>query len=126
MEEYPIFEFIPFENMIHQTQTDYYAALSKSDKKGHSTPFIEYMLEVINRSLNNLLDKTGNQMNTEDRLKYFCEVTTNEFTRKDYMMVFKELSTATASRDLKTGVDLNYFQKTGDKKNTVYSIIAKK
>ncbi|WP_300665241.1 Fic family protein [Fluviicola sp.] len=126
MEEYPIFEFIPFENMIHQTQADYYAALSKSDKQGHSTPFIEYMLDVINLSLNNLLDKTGNQMNTEDRLKYFSEVTSKQFTRKDYMTVFKELSTATASRDLKAGVDLNYFQKTGDKKNTLYSIIIKK
>lgn len=122
MKEYPVFEFIPFENLIHQTQTSYYEALSKSDKLGKSTPFIEYMLEVIDISLNGLLNTIGNTMRTEDRLRYFYEITMKPFTRKDYMLVFKELSTATASRDLKAGVDLNYFEKTGDKKNTIYII----
>lgn len=120
MQDYPVFEFIPFENLIYQTQTRYYEALSKSDKLGKSTPFIEYMLEVIDVSLNGLLNTIGNSMSTEDRLRYFCEITNKPFTRKEYMLVFNEISTATASRDLKTGVTLNYFQKTGDKKNTVY------
>lgn len=123
MNNYPVFEFIPFENLIWQTQTRYYEALSKSDKLGKSTPFIEYMLEVIDVSLNSLLNTSGNTMTTEDRLKYFSEMTDKPFTRKDYMQVFKEISTATASRDLKTGVDLNYFEKSGDKKNTVYTFI---
>lgn len=125
MKEYPVFEFIPFENLIHQTQIQYYKALSKSDKSGNSTPFIEYMLGVIDVSLNGLLNTIGNTMTTEDRLSYFSEITDKPFTRKDYMLVFKELSTATASRDLKAGVDLNYFKKSGDKKNTVYSPIRK-
>jgi Fic family protein len=125
MKEYPVFEFIPFENLIHQTQVQYYEALSKSDKAGNSTPFIEYMLGVIDVSLDGLLNTIGNTMTTEDRLKYFSEVTNKSFTRKDYMLVFKELSTATASRDLKAGVDLNYFQKSGDKKNTVYTLVRK-
>lgn len=124
MQDYPVFEFIPFENLIYQTQTRYYEALAKSDKLGKSTPFIEYMLEVIDISLNGLLNSIGNSMSTEDRLKYFSEITTNkEFTRKDYMLVFKEISTATASRDLKAGVDLNYFEKSGDKKNTIYNLV---
>jgi Fic family protein len=125
MKEYPVFEFIPFENLIYQTQSRYYEALSKSDQLGHSTPFIEYMLEVIDVSLNKVSNKIGNNMTTEDRLRYFSELTKESFTRKDYMLVFTEISTATASRDLKAGVDLNYFQKTGDKKNTCYSFIQK-
>lgn len=123
MQNYPVFEFIPFENLIYQTQTRYYEALAKSDKLGKSTPFIEYMLEVIDASLNSILNTTANTMTTEDRLKYFAEISDGQFTRKDYMLVFKEISTATASRDLKTGVDLNYFQKTGDKKKTIYMLI---
>lgn len=124
MQDYPVFEFIPFENLIYQTQNRYYEALSKSDKLGKSTPFIEYMLEVIDVSLNPLLNTTGNSMTSEDRLKYFCELTTNRiFTRKDYMQVFQEISTATASRDLKLGVDLNYFRKSGDKTKTLYTLI---
>lgn len=124
MKDYPVFEFIPFENLIYQTQRRYYEALAKSDKLGKSTPFIEYMLEVIDVSLNGLLNTTGNSMTTEDRLKYFSEITSGrQFTRKDYMLVFQEISTATASRDLKMGVDLNYFEKNGDKKNTIYNLV---
>ena len=40
MEEYPVFEFLPFETLISQKQKEYYKALSDSDKEGKSTKFI--------------------------------------------------------------------------------------
>lgn len=120
MKEYPVFEFIPFENLILSTQAEYYQALSKSDKTGTSTPFIEYMLKVIDDSLMNMLDLKGRNLTTEDRLSYFSEICQDEFSRKDYMGVFKEISTATASRDLKRGIELGLFEKEGDKVKTVY------
>jgi Fic family protein len=120
MKEYPVFEFIPFENSIHKNQKNYYHALSQSDKSGSSTPFIEYMLRVIDDSLYNLLDFKSRILTTEDRLSYFSELNKTEFSRKDYMNVFKEISSATASRDLKKGVDLGLFHKEGDKTKTVY------
>jgi Fic family protein len=125
MKEYPVFEFIPFENMIHKTQGNYYHSLSQSDKSGNSTPFIEYMLNVINDSLYNMLDFKSRILNTEDRLTYFSELNQTEFSRKDYMNVFKEISSATASRDLKKGVELRLFDKEGDKTKTSYRIIKK-
>jgi Fic family protein len=123
IKEYPVFEFIPFENMIHKTQKEYYHALSQSDKSGSSTPFIEYMLTIINDSLYTMLDFKSRVMTSEDRLSYFLEITDAAFSRKDYMRVFKEISTATASRDLKQGVELGLFEKEGDKTKTIYRII---
>lgn len=123
MKEYPVFEYIPFENIIHKTQSNYYHALSQSDKSGNSTPFIEYMLNVIDDSLYNILDFKSRILNTEDRLTYFSELNQTEFSRKDYMNVFKEISSATASRDLKKGVELGLFDKEGDKTKTIYRII---
>lgn len=123
MKEYPVFEFIPFENIIHKTQGDYYHALSQSDKSGSSTPFIEYMLKVVNDSLYTMLDVKGNVMTTQDRLTYYSEICEPEFSRKDYMSVFKEISSATASRDLKQGIKLGLFEKVGDKSKTVYRLI---
>lgn len=105
MKEYPVFEFIPFENLIHKTQSAYYGALSTSDKTGSSTPFIEYMLGVIDESLTGILHFKSRTISSEDRIRYFYETTKTPFNRKDYMMVFKDISTATASRDLKLGVD---------------------
>lgn len=122
IKEYPVFEFIPFENIIHKTQVEYYHALSNSDKSGNSTPFIEYMLNVINDSLYNMLDFKSRIMSTEDRLTYFSEICEPEFSRKDYMSVFKDISSATASRHLKQGVELGLFEKEGDKTKTIYRI----
>lgn len=123
MKEYPVFEFIPFENIIHKTQNEYYHALSQSDKSGSSTPFIEYMLKVVNDSLNTMLDIKSRIMSTNDRLTYFSEICESEFSRKDYMSLFDNISSATASRDLKQGVELGLFRKEGDKTKTIYRII---
>jgi Fic family protein len=123
MKQYPVFEFIPFENLIYHTQNDYYKALAQSDKVGNSTPFIEYMLGVINESMSSMLDFKGKTMSSQERLNYFIELSSNSFSRKDYMAVFKEISTATASRDLKLGVELGFFEKQGDKTNTIYKML---
>ena len=125
MKEYPVFEFLPFETLISQTQQDYYNALTQSDKAGKSTLFIEYMLDVIDKSLNELLNFNNRILKDTDRLNYFLSLEKVEFTRKDYMNVFKDISSATASRDLKKGVELNLFHKTGNKNKTVYKLTDK-
>ena len=83
MQEYPVFEYLPFESLISQTQEKYYEALSKSDKAGKSTVFIEYMLKVIDESLGQLLNFNNRTLSAEDRLEYFVSLHKKEFTRKD-------------------------------------------
>jgi Fic family protein len=122
MKEYPVFESLPFETLISQTQQEYYNALAQSDKAGKSTVFIEYMLDVIDKSLNELLRFNNRILKDTDRLNYFLSMGKKEFTRKDYMNVFKDISPATASRDLKKGVELHLFSKRGDKNRTVYKL----
>lgn len=123
MKEYPVFEYLPFETLINQTQQEYYDALAQSDKAGNSTVFIEYMLDVIDKSLFELLNFNNRILTDIDRLNYFITTGKKEFTRKDYMNVFKDISSSTASRDLKKGVELNLLHKTGNKSVTVYKLI---
>ena len=78
--EVQVFEYIPFETLINESQNDYYKALKASDTSGDSTLFVEYMLKVIDKSI----------------------------------------STATASRDLKKGLEIGLFEKTGHKNLTIY------
>ncbi len=118
--EYPVFEFIPLETLISKSQKEYYDALSKSDNKGKSTIFIEYMLQIINNSLEHILKFGSRKLNQIDRINYFKELGNTEFTRKDYMNVFKEISSATASRDLIKGIELEIFVKIGEKNKTKY------
>lgn len=122
MEEFPIFEFIPFENLIHQNQNEYYSALSQSDKAGNSTPFIEYMLGIIQISLDDILNVQGKSMSAEDRVHYFSQTHKGTFSRKEYMLFFKSVSSATASRDLKKGVELGIFKKFGEDNQTFYEV----
>lgn len=122
LNEYPVFEFLPFETLISQTQQDYYDALGKSDREGNATIFIEYMLSLIEKSLTELLDFNNRIFSDIDRLEYFIALGKKEFSRKDYMNVFKNISSATASRDLKKGLELNMFENTGIKNKTIYKL----
>ena len=122
MSEYPIFEFLPFETLISKTQTEYYQSLSMSDKSGKSTFFIEYMLDVVNKSLENVLNYNNRILKDSDRLEYFIDLGIKEFSRKDYMNIFKDLSSATASRDLKKGIELQLLESTGSLNKTKYII----
>jgi len=123
MKAYSLFEFLPFETIIKEKQHEYYEALEISDKEGKSTQFIEFILEAINESLKQLL-KLQNRLNTsEDRIDYFLDTFREEyFSRKDYMNIFKDISSATASRDLKHGVNQKLLIKIGDKRKTKYQI----
>ncbi|WP_133586269.1 Fic family protein [Sphingobacterium yanglingense] len=120
MKDFPIFEFLSFETLIAKNQDQYYEALSKSDNEGKSTKFIEFMLSIINQSLDQLIETAVKKPDRTDRLAFFLAHTNTSFTRKDYLKKFTDLSSATASRDLKNGVDQGLIEKVGDKKNTIY------
>ena len=122
MTEYPVFEFLPFETLISKTQDEYYKSLALSDKSGKSTYFIEYMLGVIEKSLESLLNYNNRVLKDVDRLEYFLNLGIREFNRKDYMNVFKDLSSATASRDLKKGMEMNMFESVGNLNKTKYIV----
>jgi len=126
LKEYsPIFEFLPIEWIIKQKQKEYYNALSLSDKQGQSTIFIEFMLEVIDEALNSVLQTQNTTLTSHDRIVIFSEqIKKKRFTRQDYLRSFKEISTATASRDLKQAVSLGLVEKTGDKNKTEYAFIS--
>lgn len=122
MAQYPVFEFLPFETLISKTQDEYYKSLALSDKSGKSTYFIEYMLGVIEKSLESLLNYNNRILKDVDRLEYFLKLGIKEFNRKDYMNIFKDLSSATASRDLKKGMEINMFESVGSLNKTKYIV----
>jgi Fic family protein len=124
MQQYPVFEFLPIEYLIKLRQTEYYSKLSESDKKGHSTPFIEFMLNIILDSLDDLLQSQTKTLHTEDRIRLFEEkIGANKFTRKDYLIKYKNISAPTASRDLKWAVEQGLLLKFGEHRLTEYQFV---
>lgn len=121
MQQYPVFEFLPMESLIKQRQNEYYAKLSESDKKGNSTPFMEFMLGIILNSLEELLLSQNKILRRENRIALFKEkIGQNKFKRKDYLQSFKNISAPTASRDLKWAVEQRILMKFGEQRLTDY------
>jgi Fic family protein len=120
---HPVFESISIEAIVRRNQQDYYSALEKSDKKGSCEDFIEFNLETILDSLDQFFQEfKAEPVTPEDRLQIAKEQLKNRrFSRKDYIELFKTLSTATASRDLKLGVETRQLVRYGDKRNASYS-----
>jgi len=117
----PVFEFLPIESLIKERQVEYYRILGESDNKGDSTGFIEFMLQIINESLEYLLINQNVNLTSQDRVTIFKEkIGKSTFNRQDYMRHFKDISTATASRDLKLAVENGILHRTGDKRTTSY------
>ncbi|QGY47878.1 Fic family protein [Maribellus comscasis] len=120
-EHSPVFEFLPIESLVKLRQQEYYNVLGKSDKQGASTSFIEFMLEIIQDALEELLKVQNINLTNNDRILNFKEIIgAKEFSRQDYLRAFKNISQATASRDLKVAVDDGIIEKRGDKRTTKY------
>lgn len=98
----PIFEFVPIEKVIKDNQEEYYKVLEASDSSGSSTTFIEFMLDVINKSLRETIaESTPTTTDYSKRIEYALSQLHDWFDRKEYLSICKGISTATASRDIK-------------------------
>ena len=117
----PVFAYLPIETIIKQEQVTYYKVLAESDKSGNSTPFIEFLLEAIDKSLTEQLNERRSPISALDRINIFKEhIGKEEFSRKDYLKYFKDISAPTASRDLKAAVDQKILKRNGEKRTTLY------
>ena len=58
-----IFEYVPIESQIKKYQEEYYSSIANCDHNGNSTEFIEFMLKMIDETLEDLMDSTSVQAN---------------------------------------------------------------
>ncbi|MPM13612.1 hypothetical protein SDC9_59970 [bioreactor metagenome] len=116
-----VFGSLAFEPLMLEQKQQLHDVLSRCTRSGKSTLFIEFMLGLIDNALGKLLLERAPVISADDRIRAFQNAFTLEiFTRKDYIQYFKNISTATASRDLQTATDQGIINKTGDKNQTVY------
>lgn len=56
-----IFEYVPIESQIKKYQEEYYSSIANCDHNGNSTEFIEFMLKMIDETLEDLMNSTSVQ-----------------------------------------------------------------
>ena len=122
MRENSIFEFLSIEGLIKENQKVYYQVLEQCDQSGDSTAFIEFSLEIILMALREYTAHALSSINSPaSRLEHAKhKLGKNWFSRKQYIEVLKDISTATASRDLDLGVKENVLEKQGVRNQVRY------
>ena len=119
---HPVFEFVPVESLIRERQTDYYAVLGACDRAGNSSAFIEFGSAIVEEALGRFLENLrAEPSSASHRIEIAASrFGAREFSRKDYAVHFPNLSTATASRDLRLGAETGRLIKSGEKALTRY------
>ncbi|MCW5899282.1 MAG: Fic family protein [Flavobacteriales bacterium] len=121
MRHWPVFAYLPVEAFIHQREPAYHAALEYADRRGDCGGFITYLLERIDEALTELLSEGEPVRGANDRMAVFlAQATKRPFRRKDYLAFYPELSTATATRDLREAVDGGLLQMEGEGRGVTY------
>jgi Fic family protein len=117
----PIFEYVPVEEAIKNNQKKYYKVLETADLSGSSTAFLEFMLEAIDGALRKTIDESkARNIDYTARSAYALSELSGWFDRKEYMKLNKEISTATASRDLKQLAEAGVLETAGSGRLTKY------
>jgi len=71
--------------------------------------------------MTDLLKHQNFSLTNTDRISHFKDrIGKKLFSRQDYLLAFKEISPATASRDLKIAFDSEILKKQGDKNTARY------
>lgn len=58
-----IFEYVPIESQIKKYQNDYYKFINECNNDGNSTKFVEFILKMIDETLEDLLKSSDAQAN---------------------------------------------------------------
>lgn len=116
------FIYLPIESLIKDNQKKYYNVLEICDRAGDCSKFIEFVLELILKTIKDFSESIiGVVLGPIQRLELaraFFE--RKQFSRKEYMSFNKNISSATASRDLKEGLSKKLLTKSGEGNQTRY------
>ena len=124
-----IFEYVPIESQIKKYQNDYYKAINDSNLNGNSTKFIEFMLKMIDETLDSLNKQVDEDINHQnlyvkkllDVMEYGVKYKTSELMEKLGMksrVSFKENYLDPA---IKNGlIKMNYPDNPTNKNQTYY------
>ncbi|MBN2343645.1 MAG: Fic family protein [Deltaproteobacteria bacterium] len=122
---HPVFAMVPLEFQLKQQQQQYLNTLQVENSRSSLQEFVRFSIYVAYDALFMLLDRMDDSIkNVNDRLAFAkLHFGGERITRKKYMDLFKSIGSATASRDLKAGLDAGLLEKRGAKARTTYAFI---
>lgn len=129
-----IFELIPVETLIFENQQEYYEAIGISQKENSSTKFVEFMLDMISKSIDSLNLISEREIKkeyliglTKSQKMILFEITNNfnidvEITMEDLITTLNK-SDSNIRKYLQIFIEKNLISASGERKARRYRII---
>ncbi|MCG3717707.1 Fic family protein [Aliarcobacter butzleri] len=117
----PIFSLLPTESIVRDYQEEYYKAIEDSTELGESTPFIEFMLEMILKSIQTTL-KSDQQSNYKSDQKVLALMKENSKITIYELMEKLSMSESGIKKVIKKLKDENIISRVGSLKSGHWEI----
>ena len=124
-----VFAWIPVESLIKDNQTEYYKALKSSDKTADSTLFIEFMLSLLLRTIEEIIENEKKvtvkvtQKVTVNPQKILKAIKDNPFIIQDELSKVIGLSRKSIIQNMKKMKDNGLIKRVGAAKNGHWEIL---
>ena len=124
-----VFAWIPVESLIKDNQTEYYKALKSSDKTADSTLFIEFMLSLLLRTIEEIIENEKKvtvkvtQKVTVNPQKILKAIKDNPFIIQDELSKVIGLSRKSIIQNMKKMKDNGLIKRVGAAKNGHWKIL---
>ncbi len=117
----PIFSLLPTESIVRDYQEEYYKAIEDSTQQGESTPFIEFMLEMILKSIQTTL-KSDQQSNYKSDQKVLALMKGNSKITIYELMEKLSMSESGIKKVIKKLKDENIISRVGSLKSGYWEV----
>ena len=114
---------VPTESIIRDNQEKYYLALEESGSMGESTPFIEFMLEIILESLENVPKNVTDNV-PKDRVEFILyKMSENKFITIKELAEALNVNEKTVKRDIEKLKEKNKIQRVGSARKGEWIVV---
>ena len=114
---------VPTESIIRDNQEKYYQALEESENMGESTPFIEFMLEIILESLENVPKNVTDNV-PKDRVEFILyKMSENKFITIKELAEALNVNEKTVKRDIEKLKEKNKIQRVGSARKGEWIVV---
>lgn len=123
------FGWVPVESMIRSHQTGYYNAISKSNSTGDCTPFIEFMTDMILRSLKESIeesikdDLSAEDVMTLNEMRLYSIIRDGHYKNIRQAAELMKVSVPTLNRCLRSLKDNGAIRKVGNKRTGKWIVV---
>lgn len=126
----PLFAWLPVESLVAAHQQEYYDALGRSQQEADATGFVEFMLQVIEKTLREQIDEPANEPANEPvkpitkRQRKLCNLLRNDVTATyDALAHALGVSRSTVRRDLRALEEAGLIVRKGSDKSGYWEVL---